>query len=99
MEGKDQCATVKRVHHEQVVITGSSKGLGRALADEFLRLGDGVVICSRSQEAVDETAESLSEKHPSMVVRGTVCDVSDLGKSPPCLTSMELAKLCMHISC
>jgi NAD(P)-dependent dehydrogenase (short-subunit alcohol dehydrogenase family) len=30
-----------------VVITGGSKGVGRALAAEFLRAGDRVVICGR----------------------------------------------------
>ena len=30
-----------------IVITGGSKGVGRALAAEFLRAGDNVVICAR----------------------------------------------------
>lgn len=33
-----------------VLITGSSKGIGRALAEEFLRAGDSVVVCARSGE-------------------------------------------------
>nr|AAT78834.1 putative short chain dehydrogenase (having alternative splicing products) [Oryza sativa Japonica Group] len=31
-----------------VLITGSTKGIGYALAKEFLKAGDNVVICSRS---------------------------------------------------
>ncbi|KAF3551433.1 hypothetical protein DY000_02000185 [Brassica cretica] len=33
-----------------VLITGSTKGIGHALAREFLKAGDNVVICSRSGE-------------------------------------------------
>lgn len=33
-----------------IVITGGSKGVGRALAAEFLRAGDNVVICGRDGE-------------------------------------------------
>ncbi|BBN07917.1 chlorophyll(ide) b reductase [Marchantia polymorpha subsp. ruderalis] len=42
-----------------VVITGSTRGLGKALAREFLRHGDNVVVTSRSAEAVNSTVEEL----------------------------------------
>ena len=42
-----------------IVITGSSKGIGKALARKFLELGDTVIICSRSQEAVDATVKEF----------------------------------------
>lgn len=46
---------------EQVVlITGGSDGLGRALADLLTTEGASVAICGRSQERLDETANSLS---------------------------------------
>ena len=35
-----------------VVITGSTKGVGRGLANEFARLGHNVVISSRSQDDI-----------------------------------------------
>lgn len=44
-----------------VVITGSTRGLGKALAREFLLSGDRVVIASRSPESVDTTVEELNE--------------------------------------
>jgi short-subunit dehydrogenase len=31
-------------------ITGSTKGIGLALAEEFLRNGDNVIICLRSED-------------------------------------------------
>jgi short chain dehydrogenase len=33
-----------------VVITGGSKGVGKALAEEFLKAGDSVVLCARNGE-------------------------------------------------
>ncbi|KAJ1685121.1 hypothetical protein LUZ63_016511 [Rhynchospora breviuscula] len=44
-----------------VVITGSTRGLGKALAREFLLSGDHVVVASRSPESVQETIEELKE--------------------------------------
>eukprot|EP00887_Chlorella_sp_A99_P005832 scaffold1.g5832.t1 len=43
-----------------VVITGSSKGIGRGLAEEFLKAGDNVVICSRDEARVVKAVEELS---------------------------------------
>lgn len=37
-----------------VVITGSSRGLGFCMAQEFLALGDRVVVCGRSSESVNK---------------------------------------------
>jgi len=51
-----------------VVVTGSTKGVGLALAEEFLRSGDDVVVCSRKRDKVEETVERLRDKYPS--VRG-----------------------------
>ncbi|KAF0917321.1 hypothetical protein E2562_017496 [Oryza meyeriana var. granulata] len=44
-----------------VVITGSTRGLGKALAREFLLSGDHVVIASRSPESVLQTINELEE--------------------------------------
>ncbi|KAJ0986272.1 hypothetical protein J5N97_004628 [Dioscorea zingiberensis] len=44
-----------------VVITGSTRGLGKALAREFLLSGDRVVVASRSPESVCTTVEELNE--------------------------------------
>jgi short-subunit dehydrogenase len=60
-----------------VVITGSTRGLGAALASEFLRLGDRVVVTGRSAEDVERAVRDLRAAHPSAVVRGCACDVRD----------------------
>ncbi|MED6113552.1 putative chlorophyll(ide) b reductase nyc1, chloroplastic [Stylosanthes scabra] len=50
-----------RAGPRNVVITGSTRGLGKALAREFLLSGDRVVVTSRSPEAVQETVKELEE--------------------------------------
>jgi len=42
-----------------VVVTGSTKGVGKALAANFVRAGDNVVVCSRDEERVTSTIEEL----------------------------------------
>ncbi|XP_027107346.1 chlorophyll(ide) b reductase NOL, chloroplastic-like isoform X1 [Coffea arabica] len=58
-----------------VLITGSSKGIGYALAKEFLKAGDNVIICSRSADHVESAIQSLKMEPGKQHVWGTTCDV------------------------
>ncbi|KAL5568711.1 hypothetical protein UlMin_025286 [Ulmus minor] len=60
-----------------VLITGSTKGIGYALAKEFLKAGDNVLICSRSVERVESAVQSLREEFGEQHVWGTQCDVKE----------------------
>ncbi|XP_011032940.1 PREDICTED: chlorophyll(ide) b reductase NOL, chloroplastic isoform X2 [Populus euphratica] len=60
-----------------VLITGSTKGIGYALAKEFLKAGDNVIICSRSAERVESAVQSLREEFGEQRVWGTKCDVRE----------------------
>ncbi|KAH7387074.1 hypothetical protein KP509_16G003900 [Ceratopteris richardii] len=51
-----------RLGPRNVVITGSTRGLGKAMAREFLIAGDRVVIASRSPQSVAETVKELQEE-------------------------------------
>lgn len=42
-----------------VLVTGGTRGIGRAIAEKFLALGQRVVITSRSQEQADQAAAEL----------------------------------------
>ncbi|KAL8555132.1 hypothetical protein ACS0TY_003070 [Phlomoides rotata] len=60
-----------------VLITGSTKGIGYALAKEFLKSGDNVIICSRSEERVKSALDSFKLESGKQHVWGTKCDVRD----------------------
>lgn len=55
-----------------VVITGVTHGLGRAMTEEFARLGHVVLGCGRSQKEIDLLNETLGDPHDFYAV-----DVSD----------------------
>ncbi|XP_044460731.1 chlorophyll(ide) b reductase NOL, chloroplastic isoform X1 [Mangifera indica] len=60
-----------------VLITGSTKGIGYALAKEFLKAGDNVIVCSRSAERVESAVQSLREEFGEQHVWGSKCDVRE----------------------
>ncbi|WP_226660808.1 SDR family NAD(P)-dependent oxidoreductase [Microbulbifer aggregans] len=59
-----------------VVITGSTRGIGRGLAENFLASGCRVVISARSQEKVDEAVKELRAVHGEAAVTGIACDIT-----------------------
>ena len=65
------------IHSLGIVITGGSRGLGRAFARDFLRQGDRVIICARDQERLDKTIESLKMEIKGAEVYGICRDVSN----------------------
>lgn len=60
-----------------VVITGSTRGFGFAIAEAMLENGATVIITGRSQDSIQWATNDLKAKGP---VRGVICDVSDEGQ-------------------
>ncbi|PNT74371.1 chlorophyll(ide) b reductase NOL, chloroplastic isoform X1 [Brachypodium distachyon] len=75
-----------------VLITGSTKGIGYALAKKFLMAGDNVIICSRSAERVESATNDLKKEFGEQHVWGTVCDVRE-GKDVKALVDYARGKL------
>jgi 3-oxoacyl-[acyl-carrier protein] reductase len=57
------------------IVTGGTKGIGRAISEGLLRNGTRVCICARDADEVERAVESLSGVGE---VIGAVCDVRDL---------------------
>jgi short-subunit dehydrogenase len=59
-----------------VVITGSTKGIGRGLAEEFVKRGHSAVICSRNGDDVMRATAEIAELGTGKCT-GVPCDTTD----------------------
>lgn len=59
-----------------VVITGASKGLGKAMADIFAANGHQLFLCSRNEAAMNKTTEELLSKYPGVKIKSKNKDLS-----------------------
>ncbi len=59
------------------LITGGSQGLGKTIAEYFLREGANVVLCARSEKELFATRDELTKKFPTQKVSAKTCDVSN----------------------
>ena len=62
---------------KRIVITGSTRGIGRGLAEEFLARGCRVAVSGRSAATVAEAVAELGAAHDPDRVTGVACDVTD----------------------
>ena len=65
---------------KSVVITGSTRGIGRGLAEQFLARGCRVMVSGRSQQAVDAVVEQLAQQAGAENVAGKACEIADAGQ-------------------
>jgi short-subunit dehydrogenase len=63
-----------------VVITGASKGIGKAIAQEFASHGHNLILCSRNGVALYKTVEELQLHYPNITIKATPFDLSTQAK-------------------
>jgi short-subunit dehydrogenase len=59
-----------------IVITGASKGIGKSLAEIFVKHGNHVCLCARNEAALTQTKNELLALNPNVEVHTFSCDVS-----------------------
>jgi NAD(P)-dependent dehydrogenase (short-subunit alcohol dehydrogenase family) len=67
----------------RAVVTGGSKGIGKAIAAELMAEGAAVTICSRHQDELEAAAVELVKQMPDESagsVRAMPCDVTEPGQ-------------------
>src|SRR4051812_24057946 len=58
------------------IVSGGSRGIGRAIAEELVAEGASVVIAARTQSHLDETAAAINAQYPGKV-EAVSADMSD----------------------
>jgi short-subunit dehydrogenase len=60
-----------------IIITGASKGLGRAIAEKFAAQGYDLFLCSRDQRALAAAAQELGQRYPAITIRAKPADLAE----------------------
>src|SRR5580698_1722005 len=63
--------------NKKAVITGATKGIGKAITLKFAEQGFDVAICARIAKEVKAFKDLLNKKFPKINVLAVACDVSD----------------------
>ena len=58
------------------IITGATKGIGRAILEKFASEGANVAFCARNQTDVENTIAILKEQFPNIQIIGEAVDMS-----------------------
>jgi short-subunit dehydrogenase len=69
----------QRIKMQNIVITGGSKGIGKAMAEKFASAKNNIFICSRNEEELAKTASEINKKYPDSVQYFSA-DLSDKGQ-------------------
>jgi NAD(P)-dependent dehydrogenase (short-subunit alcohol dehydrogenase family) len=68
-----------------VVVTGASRGIGKATAHAFAAQGCNVVLTSRKQDALDEVAAEISVAHPDVGVLAHAAHAAEPEQAGACI--------------
>jgi short-subunit dehydrogenase len=60
----------------KVLITGGSKGIGKAMAEEFLKRKYDIILVSRNKQDLENTREELQKKYKGSVIKTETADLT-----------------------
>lgn len=61
-----------------VIITGASKGIGRAIAEKFAAAGNTIVACARNEVELYKMMDDLQTRFPQSTIKARTVDMSDV---------------------
>jgi short-subunit dehydrogenase len=61
---------------KNVIVTGASKGIGKAITEIFAANGHNLFLCSRGNVALYKTVEELMTKYPAVTIKAKPFDLS-----------------------
>jgi len=60
--------SIHEMYGKQVLITGASAGIGKAIAEEYAKYGADLILVARRLERLEEVAKELNDKYGSKVL-------------------------------
>jgi NAD(P)-dependent dehydrogenase (short-subunit alcohol dehydrogenase family) len=69
------------------LVTGASRGIGRAIAFALAGEGANVVLSSRKQDALDAVADEIAGKYPQVGVLAKAAHVGDPAQAEACVSA------------
>lgn len=60
-----------------VIITGASKGIGKAIATQFAASGNNLFLCSRGEKSLYDTVAELQLLYPNATISGMPADMAE----------------------
>ena len=61
---------------KNIVVTGASKGMGKAIATAFAAEGANLFLCARNTAQLNKTVAEIQLQYPGEVVKSTTADLS-----------------------
>ena len=74
---------------KSILVSGGTKGIGRAIVERFAKEGFSVFTCSRNEQDLQDLKQSLEQAHPGISV---YTQVADLSKKEEVLSFAESVK-------
>ncbi len=61
----------------KIIVTGASKGIGKAIAEKFAAEGNTILVCSRGEKSLYDTVNEIQTRFPNCIIKGKSCDMAN----------------------